>query len=248
MTVTRRPVPDDLFGGRLRGAYLIDLEVVAIDDLAPHVRAVTVGSSDLLGFEFSAGQDLMIEFPDGRGSVRRRYTIRRADPGQGTLDLEFELHRAGGVAVPWARVAAKGMHLDAIGPRGNIALRPLARSHVFVADDSAMPAAFAMIEALPPHATAVAFLVTPHGELSRPGPDADGSAELVWVDRLELPEALARFDPGPDMAGYVNGERRLVGEVVEVLVAAGMQRPSVASKSYWRSDKPNAPHGKPIAD
>jgi len=27
---TRRPVPDNLFGGRLRGAYLLDLEVIDI--------------------------------------------------------------------------------------------------------------------------------------------------------------------------------------------------------------------------
>jgi hypothetical protein len=31
----RRAVPDDQFGGRLRGTYFVDLDVVRIDDLVP---------------------------------------------------------------------------------------------------------------------------------------------------------------------------------------------------------------------
>jgi hypothetical protein len=30
---TRRAVPDDLFGGRPRGSYLLDLEVVGLDEV-----------------------------------------------------------------------------------------------------------------------------------------------------------------------------------------------------------------------
>ena len=120
---TRRPVPDTLFGGRLRGSYLLDLEVVDVRDLAPHVRSVTVASSDLVGFEYAPGQDLMIEFPDGAGSVRRRYTIRHADSAAGLAELEFELYDGIGPATLWAAHAEPGDRLEAIGPRGRIALR-----------------------------------------------------------------------------------------------------------------------------
>jgi hypothetical protein len=30
---TRRPVPDHVFGGRLSGSYLLDLEVVGVDEV-----------------------------------------------------------------------------------------------------------------------------------------------------------------------------------------------------------------------
>jgi len=62
---TRRPVPDDMFGGRLRGSYLLDLEVVGVDEVAPHVRLITMASSDLVGFEYTPGGDPRIAATSG---------------------------------------------------------------------------------------------------------------------------------------------------------------------------------------
>jgi len=165
---TRRPVPDHLFGGRLRGSYLLDLEVVGVGEIAPHVRLITMASSDLVGFEYTPGQDLLFEFSDGDRTLRRRYTIRRSDPGKGTADFEIEIHDGRGPATRWATKAQPGEHLEAIGPRGGISLRPTATSHLFVVDDSAMPAAFVLLEALPADTPATALLVTSHGAKARP--------------------------------------------------------------------------------
>ena len=245
----RRPVPDSLFGGRLRDAFLLDLEVVRTEDIAPHVRSLTVASSDLLEFEFVPGQDLMIEFPDGDHTVRRRYTIRRADPVAGTVDLEFEIHDGDGVAARWVADAGPGGHLDAIGPRGAITLRSNATSHLFVADDSAMPAVFAMIEARPEGEAATVVLVTPHGAGSRPGPMTVGDTAVRWVEESQFAEALTDLGPPPPgAAAYVMGERGLVSRVADSLVAAGLDRLAIASKAYWRGDQPNAAHGEPARD
>ena len=146
---TRRPVPDHMFGGRLRGSYLLDLEVVGVDEVAPHVRLITMASSDLVGFEYTPGQDLLFEFPDGDRALRRRYTIRRSDPAAGIADFEIEIHDGRGPATRWAVKAELGEHLEAIGPRGGISLRPTATSHLFVVDDSAMPAAFVPARSAP---------------------------------------------------------------------------------------------------
>jgi NADPH-dependent ferric siderophore reductase len=245
LIATRRPVPEGLFGGRLHGAYLLDLEIVDVRDLAPHVRSVTVASSDLVGFEYTPGQDLMIEFPAATGSVRRRYTIRRADAAAGTAELEFEIHFAGGIATQWASTAAAGSHLHAIGPRGTIGVRPEAKSHVFVADDSAMPAIFAMLEAFPAHASATAVLVTQHGPLSRPGPNAVADIRQLWVSDAQLLQVVAALDLQPPVAAYVIGERHRVLRVVELLRSTGPDQGAIASKAYWRSDQPNAAHGEP---
>ena len=245
---TRRRVPPDLFGGRLRDAYLLDLEVVRVDDIAPHVRSLTVASTDLRAFDFVAGQDLMIEFPEAGRSVRRRYTIRRADPGEGTADLEFEIHRGVGVAARWAVAAQIGDRLRAIGPRGANALRPEADSHLFLADDSAMPAAFAMLEALAPESRATAVLVTTHGPESRPGPRSVADTGLFWIEEADVRDLLESIDLPGGTAAYVNGERSLVRRSVEVLMAAGVARDAIASKAYWRGDQPNAAHGEPRHD
>jgi NADPH-dependent ferric siderophore reductase len=254
-TPTRRPVPDDLFGGRLRGAYLLDLEVIDLKDPAPHVRRVTMESSDLVDFAYTPGQDVMIEFPHGEREVRRRYTIRRADPAVGIVEFEFELHTNGGVATRWAAEAALGDHLNAIGPRGTMTVRQVATAHVdagrrlFVADDSAMPAAFAMLEALPPLTPAISVLVTPHGPLSRPGPNgARADIRQIWIEDAELEATIGSLDLTPTFAAYVIGEHHLVRRATELLVSAGLGPAAISAKSYWRNDQPNALHGEPAQD
>jgi NADPH-dependent ferric siderophore reductase len=245
---TRRPVPDTLFGGRLRGAYLLDLEVIDIRDLAPHVRSITVASTDLIDFEYAPGQDLLIEFPRGGSTVRRRYTIRRSGPAGGTAEFEFELHDGVGAATLWAAQAKPGDRLEAIGPRGGIGLRTAATHHLFVVDDSAMPAAFAMLDALPLGTSATALLVTAHGAESRPVPASASKTTMKWIDRSEMAEGVAGLVPRPGTAAYVFGERQLVRTAEEVLAALGVPRDAISSKAYWRQDQPNASHGEPSID
>jgi NADPH-dependent ferric siderophore reductase len=242
---TRRPVPDHMFGGRLRGSYLLDLEVVGVDEVAPHVRLITMASSDLVGFEYTPGQDLLFEFPDGDRALRRRYTIRRSDPAEGTADFEIEIHDGRGPATRWAAKAELGEHLEAIGPRGGISLRPTATSHLFVVDDSAMPAAFVLLEALPADTPATALLVTSHGAKSRPASAGASATSLIWLQRAEMLDTLSDLHPAAGTAAYLFGERHLVRTAEELLVAGGLDRDAVASKAYWRRDQPNASHGEP---
>ena len=242
---TRRPVPDDMFGGRLKGSYLLDLEVVGVDEVAPHVRLITMASSDLVGFEYTPGQDLLFEFENGDRALRRRYTIRRLDPAEGTADFEIEIHEGRGPATCWAAAAELGEHLEAIGPRGGISLRPAATSHLFVADDSAMPAAFVLLETLPADTPATALLVTSDGANSRPAPTGAPATSLIWLDHAEMLERLRDLHPAAGAAAYVLGERHLVRTAEELLVAGGLDCDAVASKAYWRRDQSNASHGEP---
>jgi len=221
---TRRPVPDEMFGGRLKGSYLLDLEVVGVDEVAPHVRLITMASPDLVGFEYTPGQDLLFEFRDGDLTLRRRYTIRRLDSAAGIADFEIEIHDGCGPATRWAAKAEVGEHLETIGPRGGISLRPTATSHLFVVDDSAMPAAFALLEALPAGTPATS---------------------LVWLDQAEMLEMLSDLHPAAGTAAYLFGERHLIRTTEGLLIAGGLDRDVIASKAYWRRDQPNASHGEP---
>ena len=235
-----------MFGGRLRGSYLLDLEAVGVDEIAPHVRLITMASSDLVGFEYTPGQDLLFEVPNGDLTLRRRYTIRRSDPAKGIADFEIEIHDGRGPATRWAAKAELGEHLEAIGPRGGISQRLTATSHLFVVDDSAMPAAFAMLEALSEDTSATVLLVTSHGARSRPAAAAGGpAASFVWLDRAEVLELLSDLHPVAGTAAYLFGERHLVRSAEELLIAGGLGRDAIASKAYWRRDQPNASHGEP---
>jgi NADPH-dependent ferric siderophore reductase len=234
-----------MFGGRLKGSFLLDLEVVGVDEIAPRVRLITVASSDLVGFEYAPGQDLLFEFLDGDRALRRRYTIRRSDPAKGIADFEIEIHDGRGPASDWAAKAELGEHLEAIGPRGGIRLRPTATAHLFVVDDAAMPAAFVMLEALPADTPATALLVVSHGAKSRPAPTSAPATSLVWLDRTEMPGVLNGLHPAAGTAAYLFGERHLVRTAEELLLAGGLNRDAVATKAYWRRDQPNAGHGEP---
>ena len=62
--------------------------------------------------------------------------------------MDVSLHGAGpGTVVEGAATA--GDRIDAIGPRGKITLRPNADWHLFVVDETGLPGALAMVEALP---------------------------------------------------------------------------------------------------
>jgi NADPH-dependent ferric siderophore reductase len=243
---TRRPVPDDQFGGRMKDCFLLDLEVSALADVRPHMRTITFASPDLVDFTWKPGQDVMLEVP-GASAMRRRYTIRRADAVKGTLDIEVVLHGTGPFA-SWASAAAIGDHIHGIGPRGVITLREDAAHHLFVADASAIPFAFAMIEALPHGTTATAIVATDDPHPLQEAPESAAEVDVTWISTDELSERLESIELPRDTAAYVNGERLLVRGATEQLTTRGLHPDSIAAKPYWRRDQANAAHGEPAKE
>lgn len=243
---TRRPVPDHLFGGRLSSSFLLDLEVAAVRDDRPHVRTITFTSADLIGFAWQPGQDVMFEVPDGVGTTRRRYTIRRANPLVGTLDIEVVLHGVGPFG-HWAAAAKVGDRISGIGPRGVVTINDRAEHHLFVADDSAIPFAFAMIEALSPGTTATAIVATDDLASMCSDPPSAAEVDVQWVSPDDLADCLQKVPLEANTAAYVNGERSLVRDATAVLTARGVDR-EIAAKVYWRRDQPNATHGEPAKE
>jgi NADPH-dependent ferric siderophore reductase len=242
----RRPVPDDQFGGRMKDCYLLDLEVAALADTRPDTRTITFTSPDLVDFTWRPGQDLMLDVP-GEHSMRRRYTIRRADPVSGTLDIEVVLHGTGPFA-SWAGGAAIGDRVHGIGPRGVVTLREGATHHLFVSDASAIPFAFAMIEALPDGTTATAILTTDDLIPSPESPMSAARVDVSWITTAEINDRLRSVQLSADTAAYVNGERLLVRQVTQELTSRGLNPDAIAAKAYWRRDQANAAHGEPAKE
>jgi len=241
----RRPVPADLFGGRLTECFLLDLEVTGISEPRPQTRTISFTSPDLVDFAWQPGQDVMFEIP-GTANARRRYTIRRADPVAGSLDIDVVLHGTGPFA-RWAANAVVGDRISGIGPRGVVTVRENAAHHLFVADDSAVPFTLAMIEALPSGREATALLA-PDEPLT---PDAPESAATLQVSRVgagELVDQLRSMPLPEGTVAYINGERTLVRHAVNQLTDRGLPADAIASKAYWRRDQANAAHGEPARD
>ncbi|WP_442727201.1 siderophore-interacting protein [Streptomyces pseudogriseolus] len=203
------------------------------------------------------------ELPDDVRAVMRSYTLRalRADSLGRTaeIDVDFVLHGVGAEAGPstaagpasrWAARAAAGDRVLLLGPAvaDNRAIRfrpPEDASTVLLwADETAVPAAAAVLESLPAGARARVWLEVPHaGDVQELPTAAD--AEVTWFVRdgcaaPDIPLALdaVRGTPLPfperayvwiaGEAGHVKLLRRhFVGE-------RGVDRRRVTFVGYWR--------------
>jgi NADPH-dependent ferric siderophore reductase len=242
--------------GPLADARLWHLEVVELSALSPNFRRMILTAPGLDGLLYTAGQDLMFRVPrQDRDVTNRRYTIRRFDPKRSEVTIDVSLHGAG-PGTDWVRNARVGDQIDAIGPRGKITPRLEAEWHLFVGDDTGMPGALAMIDAIPATSTIVAVLDvdTPEDE-QKPDVQENSNREIHWVHRLgrsvpgdgaPLREALAELKLRAGVGhAYVAAELAVVRDLQELLIDRGFQSDQISAKAYWRRGLPNADHGEP---
>ena len=132
---------------------------------------------------------MLLVAAEGNRPVRRRYTIRQLDLAQRLLTLDVVLH-GDGPGERWVRAARPGDRIEGIGPRGKITTAPAADWHLFIGDESALPAIFAMTESLPGDSVATVVIEVPdpadEQELLAAGPD-----RLTWLHRPGRPGGRA---------------------------------------------------------
>ena len=110
--------------------------------MAPPGRGLTMPSAD----RFNVRQAIR-KLPEGRRPDLRWYTIRALRPAAGEIDVDFVLHGDAGPGSRWASAAEPG---DEAGFRaGNATYRPPADGgdHLLAADETALPALSAILEA-----------------------------------------------------------------------------------------------------
>lgn len=242
--------------GPLADASLWHLEVLDTEALSPSMTRLVLTAPDLGGLRYLAGQDLMFRIPRSDGAVtNRRYTIRGFDPVRASVVVDVSLHGAG-PGTDWVREATAGDRIDAIGPRGKVTLREGVDWHLFVADETGMPGALAMIEALPLSARATALLeIDTAADQQELEPNQGQLVDLHWIHRLDrstpgdawpLQEALVEAGlPSGRGHAYVAAEAGVVRGIQRVLAERGLERDQISAKAYWRRGLPNADHGEP---
>jgi len=224
--------------------------------LTPRMTRVIFGCPALGDLAWKRGQDLVLELPLADGDIaRRHYTIR--DIEGATLAIDFVRH---GGALPgeveagspsgsatnhrspagrWLDAARPGDRLNAVGPRGHTYIHD-ADWHLFIGDETAIPAIFAMLEGLPPAAKAQAFIEIADDAERQPAPR---DAAIAWLPRggaapgpsrilYDAVEAFA-LPPGPGHA-YVLGETSSVRAIRQRLIARGLGKAQTCAEGYWR--------------
>jgi len=253
-----QPLPGDRFAeltGPLAGTIRMRLRVTASERLTPVMQQLVLTAPELATFSYRPGQDVMllVEVKDGR-PVRRRYTIREVDTGRQQLTLGIVRH-GDGPGERWLRSVQPGDEVEGIGPRGKIFPAADAAWHLFIGDESALPAFFAMAGSLPAGARATVVLEVPGPQDEQPLTAAAGIS-LRWLHRGTRPAgdpaalmaAAAAVPLPPGGHAYLAGEAKAVLALREVLEGRGMSKEQLSPKAYWGRGRANAEHGEPARE
>ncbi|MFJ5639188.1 siderophore-interacting protein [Streptomyces sp. NPDC093223] len=189
------------------------------------------------------------ELPDDVRAVMRSYTLRelRRDPDE--IDIDFVLHgiepeaaTPAGPASRWASRAAAGDRVILIGPavadNRAIRFRPPADTDLVLiwGDDTAVPAATAILESLPAGTRVRAWLEVPRaGDVQDVVTAAD--AEIDWVVGGTAEAAIrgAALPAADHPYVWIAGESGRVKELRRHFIGErGVDRRRVTFVGYWR--------------
>lgn len=178
------------------------------------------------------------QVPEAQRPEMRWYTVRALRPDAGEIDVDIVLHGDAGPGSRWALRAAPG---DRVGFRAyGSSYRPTVTGgpRLFVADETAMPALYSVLESLTSTDGVTALLELPDASYDTPlaagirpeivlrGSGVPGSAALARLAGLDLPRL-----------GYVwaCGETGLAGGVRRYLVKNNLaDRRSIMFSGYWK--------------
>ncbi|GAA3579573.1 siderophore-interacting protein [Amycolatopsis ultiminotia] len=171
----------------------------------------------------------------------RNYTVRAFRPAAAELDIEFAVHDDGGPATRFALRAGPG---DEVGilDEGITFLPPENGTQLLVADESAVPAALAVLESSPAELRATVLLEVGAPEDVHPV-EAPAGADVRWLVReddrrpgLLALGALAELDlADPPAYTWVAGESGLATGARRFLTRErGVPKSAIAFFGYWK--------------
>lgn len=204
----------------------------------------------------AAWYDRWRELPDAARNPLRTYTVRAVRPAAREIDVDVVVHEALpgtelGPAALWMRRARPGDELIIVGPdehgpdpRTGIDWRPgAARRVLLVADETAVPAACAILEQLPAAVRADAILEVPAAADIMPiTSDAELTVRWLARDRAGRGRAGGNLRPGSLLPGEVEAWAARNPEAYRASVPGSPQpvaETDVDSERLW--DVPEAP-------
>ncbi len=218
--------------------------VIRTERVAPHLVRVVFGGPGLADLPVGECTDhyLKLQFPADEGAVQRAYTVRSYDVASHELVIDFVVH-GDGIAGPWAVSARAGDEIDMVGPGGGYAPAVDVAWHLYVGDESALPAIAASLERLPTGRRAVVYAEVEDSD-EEPLLTSPGTVEVHWVHR-----AASNLGPGEELLdrvttaalprgefdAFVHGEAGLVREVRRHLRSErGLEPGRLSASGYWR--------------
>jgi NADPH-dependent ferric siderophore reductase len=237
--------------------------VQRVETLSPLMRRIVFAGEQLEGFgPARPGAHIKLIFGDlpagglGPGQPRppmRTYTPRHFDARRHELTVDFLLHGTG-LASHWAAAAQPGQRLHIGGPGGGTDIDPALRAAVLLVDETAMPAAGMILDALPA-ACQVTLVCEIDNAAEQRVLSSRPAGQMHWLHRGDsratagaLLLQAARALPLPDQAQWwVACESAAMRQIrSHLLDVRGLDRSRLISRGYWqqgKADHPDHDHG-----
>lgn len=176
--------------------------------------------------------------PEQRPTLRT-YTVRRYDADAREVTVDFLVHGSEGLAGPWATRCVPGEQVLARGPGGKWSPATDADFHLFVGDESAMPAIAAGLERLDERARGLVIIETGHGTHQLDAPDG---VEVRWAprdgdpyDEQRLAQLVAAlpWDAFGDISVFAHGERGAMKALRAVFKERNVPADRLSISGYW---------------
>ena len=236
--------------------------VQAIEHVTPRVRRIVFGGETLAGFSTPRpGAHIKLLFgvdpnepvdPKKMRSHMRTYTPRSFNPDTNELTVEFVLHGSG-LASTWADQAEVGTTLTVAGPGGGMDIPDTLKTMVMLVDESAIPAAGAVLEALPAGCTPIVICEVEDAQEKRSlSPSIE--VEPTWLLRQEqsaspgtllenyLPTAFAKVNDLADVFWWVACEANTMRRMRSLLLnQQDISKDRLVSRGYWKAGASNHP-------
>ncbi|WP_199252736.1 siderophore-interacting protein [Chachezhania sediminis] len=185
-----------------------------------------------------------VETPEGERPVNRIYTVRSFDAATSLIEIDFVLHEDDSPAMRWLAKTRPGDTASLIGPRNHfVPPCPPGRKTAIFADDTAIPAVYAILSAWPVGAEGEVWVETATREAFDELPDIPGVSRHLLLRRADMAPGTGRLligaatDALADPAGWTlwaAGERQEMKDMRSHFQAAGMARADIQILGYWR--------------
>ena len=232
--------------------------VERIERVTPKLIRVTVAGDELADFgPAKPGAHIKLLFPpagmpwdhrdpEAPRPPSRTYTPRRYDPAARKMEIEFALH-GDGLAANWVQTAKAGDTLFVAGPGGGYDVPADCTAVVLLADETAMPAAGMVIEALPKGCAVTALCEVPDAGEERPLSPSVRVAPK-WLHRngaaggTLLEQEVARLDAPADAHWWIACEAGAMRRIRMHLLKQRKVAPQrIHTRGYWRLGETNYP-------
>ncbi len=229
--------------------------VLSSEKVGPHMLRLRFAVDSIEPFAASGNTDAYVKLcfdddgnpiiPEGgpRSEPRpvlRTYTIHSVDADASEASIDFVVHGDQGVASPWAARAEAGERIGVVGPGGAYAPDEDADWHLFVGDDTALPAIISALRALPDHSRVQVVVESLDPERDLP---VECHQCVHWLPQGDVPcEALVdyvqRTLPWPEgrVDVFAHGEAHAMMKRLRpwFIGERGVDRRTMSLSGYWR--------------